>query len=81
VLTEGGRQVTAYAITGHAQWSGPGGAGTYECRHLYVQVDPRVAAAVIACGPRTTGSRTPSPELQRVQEQIVLRLGIAGGQP
>lgn len=80
-LIEGNHVVTVYSVTGYAQWSGPSGAGTYECRHLFVQVDPRIVADVIACGPRITGSQTPTPELRRAQEQVALRLRIAGGQP
>jgi hypothetical protein len=46
-----------------------------------VQVDPRLVAVVIACGPHLKGNTTPAPDLLRVQEQVALRLGVAGGAP
>ena len=78
-VVEGTRTRTVVATTGYAQWSDASGAGTYECRHLFVQVDPRLVADVIACGAQMKGSATPTPELRNVQEQVALRLSVAGG--
>ncbi|HEV2010741.1 MAG TPA: hypothetical protein VGS17_06910 [Candidatus Limnocylindria bacterium] len=80
-VVEGTRARTVVATTGYAQWSDASGAGTYECRHLFVQVDPRLVADVIACGAHIKGNATPTPELRNVQEQVALRLSVAGGQP
>lgn len=80
-LVDGSRTRTVVAMSGYAQWSDASGAGTYECRHLYVQVDPRSVAVVIACGPHSKGNTTPPPQLRRLQDQVALRLGVAGGAP
>ena len=80
-VVDGTRTRIIVASTGYAQWSDASGAGTYECRYLYVQVDPRLVADVIACGAHIKGSSTPTPALRHVQEQVALRLGLAGGPP
>ena len=80
-LAEGDRTRTVVAMSAYANWSDANGAGTSECRHLYTQVDPRLVAVVIACGPHLKGNTTPAPDLLRVQEQVALRLGLAGGAP
>ena len=80
-LADGARARTVIAMSGYASWSNANGAGTYECRELYVQLDARFVAAVIACGPPLKGNTTPAPDLLRVQEQVALRLGVAGGAP
>ena len=80
-LGDGARTRTVIAMSGYASWSDANGAGTYECRDLYVQLDPRLVANVIACGPHRKGNTTPAPDLLQVQEQVALRLGVAGGAP
>jgi hypothetical protein len=80
-VVDGNRTRTVIAMSGYAHWSDSTGAGSYECRSLYVQVDPRLVAAVIACGPHLKGSTTPTPRLRQMQEQVALRLGVAGGAP
>ena len=80
-VVDGTRTRTVVAVTAYGQWYDASGAGTYECRHLFVQVDPRLVADVIACGAQMKGSATPTPELRQMQEQVALRLGLSGGQP
>jgi hypothetical protein len=80
-VADGARTRTVVAMSGFAQWSDASGAGTYECRYLYTQIDPRLVAVVIACGPHLNGTSTPTPQLRRTQEQVALRLGVAGGSP
>ena len=87
-LADGNRTRSVVAMSGYAYWSDPSGGGTYECRHLYVQLDPRLVAVVIACGPHLNGNgkngpahTTPTPQLRHLQEQVALRLGVAGGAP
>jgi hypothetical protein len=87
-VADGAQARTVIAMSGYAYWSDPSGAGTYECRHLYVQLDPRLVAVVIACGPHLNGNgkdspahTTPTPQLRHIQEQVALRLGVAGGAP
>jgi hypothetical protein len=80
-LVDGSLTRTVIAMSGYAHWSDASGAGSYECRDLYVQLDPRLVAVVIACGPTLKGNTTPAPDLLRTQEQVALRLGVAGGAP
>lgn len=80
-VADGAQARTVIAMSGYAHWSDSTGAGTYECRNLYVQVEPTLVAAVIACGPHVRGNSTPTPQLRQVQEQVALRLGVAGGRP
>lgn len=80
-LSDGALSRTVVAMSGYAQWSDTTGSGTYECRHLYVQLDPRLVAVVISCGPHLKGNTTPAPQLRQLQEQVALRLGVAGGAP
>lgn len=80
-LSDAGRTRAAIAVTAYARWSDANGAGTYECRHVYVQVDPRLVVDVIACGAHVKGNATPLPELVRAQDLVALRLGVAGGAP
>jgi hypothetical protein len=77
-LVEGARTRTVIALTAFAGWSDANGSGHYECRALYVQVDPTLVAAVIACGAHVRGTSTPTPELRRTQERVALRLGRSG---
>lgn len=80
-LVEGALTRTVIALTGFAQWSDTSGSGHYECRHLYVQVDPTLVAAVIACGAHVRETSTPTPELRRTQERVALRLTVSGARP
>ena len=80
-LVEGTQTRPVVSMSGYGHWSDAGRAGTYECRSLYVQLEPTLVAAVIACGARIRGSSTPTPELRRTQEQVALRLAVAGGPP
>ena len=68
---------TAIALTAYAQWSDATGTGTYECRHLFVQVDRTLVTDVIACGAHVRGSSTPTPDLRRTQERVAIRLSVA----
>jgi hypothetical protein len=80
-LIDGTSARTVVAVTAYGQWNDSSGGGSYECRHLYVQVHPRLVADVIACGAHVKGNATPTPELRHAQEQVALRLGVAGGAP
>jgi hypothetical protein len=80
-LTEGSRTRAAVAVTAYASWYDANGSGSYECRHVFVQVAPTLVADVIACGAHIRGTSTPAPDLLRTQDQAALRLGVAGGKP
>jgi hypothetical protein len=73
-VVEGGLRRTAVAITAFASWNDGTGSGTYECRHLFVQVDATLVADVIACGARVRGNSTPPPDLRRIQDRVALWL-------
>jgi hypothetical protein len=80
-LSEGNHTRAVVAVTAYAGWYDANGSGSYECRHLFVQVAPALVADVIACGAHARGTSTPAPDLRRTQEQVVLRLAPVGGQP
>jgi hypothetical protein len=80
-LSESGRTRAAVAVTAFAGWFDTNASGSYECRHLFVQVDPTLVADVIACGAHVRGSSTPAPDLRRVQDRVALWLSLAGRQP
>ena len=80
-LSEGNHTRTVVAVTAYAGWYDANGSGSYECRHLFVQVAPTLVADVIACGAHVRGASTPAPDLRRTQEQVALRLGPGVGQP
>ena len=80
-LSEGNHTRAVVAVTAYAGWYDANGSGSYECRHLFVQVAPTLVTDVIACGAHARGTSTPAPDLRRTQEQVVLRLGPVGGQP
>jgi len=80
-LREGTNTRAAVAVTAYASWYDATASGSYECRHLFVQVNPTLVADVIACGAHVRGTSTPAPDLLRTQEQVALRLGAAAGQP
>lgn len=80
-LRDGGRTRAAIAVTAYAQWHDANGGGTYECRHVFVQVDQKLAVDVIACGAHVKGTATPTPELRGIQDRVAARLGITGGAP
>lgn len=68
----------AAELYGWAQWSGPGnGAGSYECRHVLIQV-ATVVADVIACGARGSAASTVSVDQIRTQDRVAIRLTKAG---
>jgi hypothetical protein len=80
-LREGTHTRAAVAVTAFAGWYDTDGSGSYECRHLFMQVAPTLVADVIACGAHIRGTSTPAPDLRRAQDQVALRLGVARGQP
>jgi hypothetical protein len=80
-FVDGSSTRTAIALTAFARWNDAIAAGTYECRHLFVQVDATLVADVITCGAHVRGSSTPTPDQRRIQERVVVRLASAAGQP
>jgi len=80
-LREGTHTRAAVAVTAYASWHDATASGSYECRHLFVQLAPTLVADVIACGAPVRGTSTPAPDLRRTQEQVALRLGPAAGHP
>ncbi len=77
-VVEGGVTRTAVAITAFASWNDATGSGTYECRHLFVQVDAALVVDVIACGAHVRGNSTPAPDLRRIQDRVALWLAPVG---
>jgi hypothetical protein len=58
-------------VIGRASWSGPGGAGTYRARHLFVQVEATRVVDVIVVGPPVAGTDSePTADMRHVQEIV-----------
>lgn len=77
-FVDGSSARTGVALTAFASWYDATGSGSYECRHVFVQVEPSLVADVIACGAHVRGSSTPAPDLLRIQDRVVARLASAG---
>jgi hypothetical protein len=57
-----------------ASWFGPTGAGSYDNRHLVIQVTPTLAADVFVSAPLINGPSSLAPEQVQLQDRISVRL-------
>ena len=73
-LSDAGMTRTAIALTGFASWHDSSNSGSYECRHLFIDLERDLVVDVIACGAHVRGTSTPTPEARRVQEQVAVRV-------
>jgi hypothetical protein len=64
-------------IRAPATWSSPTGGGTYENRHLLVQITPTLVADVIVNAPLVNGGSKVSDDQVKVQDRITVRLSPA----
>ena len=76
-FADGSSARTGVALTAFASWYDMSGSGSYECRHVFVQVDPSLVVDVVACGAHGRGSSTPAPDVLRIQDRVVARLSSA----
>jgi hypothetical protein len=74
-ITDAGQSRDVIEVHAPATWSGPTGAGSYDNRHLVVQVTPTLAADVFVSAPRINGPSTVTPEQIQLQDRITVRLG------
>ena len=75
-VTIGDAGQTREVLEAHASasWSGPAGSGTYDNRHLLVQLTPLLVADVIVSAARINGASELSAEQVQVQDRITVRL-------
>jgi hypothetical protein len=76
-ITDAGQSRNVIEVHAPATWSGPTGAGSYDNRHLVVQVTPTLAADVFVSAPRINGPSSVTPEQSQLQDRITVR--ISGG--
>jgi len=73
-LTDAGQSRDVIELHAQASWYGPTGAGTYDNRHLVVQVTPTLAADVFVSAPRINGPSSVTPEQIQLQDRVTVRL-------
>jgi hypothetical protein len=73
-ITDAGQTRDVIEVHAPASWSGPTGAGSYDNRHLVVQLSPSLVADVIVNAPLINGASKLSAEQVRTQDRITLRI-------
>jgi hypothetical protein len=73
-ISDAGQSRDVIEVHATAIWSGPTGAGSYDNRHLVVQVTPTLAADVFVSAPRINGPSSLTPEQVQLQDRISVRL-------
>jgi hypothetical protein len=73
-LTDAGQSRDVIEAHAQASWYGPTGAGSYDNRHLVVQVTPTLAADVFVSAPRINGPSSVTPEQIQLQDRVTVRL-------
>jgi hypothetical protein len=76
-ISDAGQTRDVIEVHAPATWSGPTGAGSYDNRHLVVQVTPTLAADVFVSAPRINGPSSVTPEQIQLLDRITVR--ISGG--
>ena len=76
-VTDAGVSRTVLEIRVPASWSSPTGGGTYENRHLLVQVTPTLVADVIVNAPLVNGASKVTDDQVKLQDRITVRLAPA----
>ena len=72
-ITDAGQSRNVIEVHAPATWSGPSGAGSYDNRHLVVQVTPTLAADVFVSAPRVNGPSSVTAEQVQLQDRITVR--------
>jgi hypothetical protein len=73
-ITDAGQMRNVIEVHAPASWSGPTGAGSYDNRHLVVQLTPSLVADVIVNAPLINGASKLSAEQIRTQDRITVRI-------
>ena len=76
-VTDAGISRPVLEIRAPASWSSPTGGGTYENRHLLVQVTPTLVADVIVNAPLINGASKVTDDQIKLQDRITVRLAPA----
>jgi hypothetical protein len=73
-VSDAGLSRPVLEIRASTSWSGRGGGGIYENRHLLVQVTPTLVADVIVHAPLVNGASKVSDDQIKIQDRIAVRL-------
>jgi hypothetical protein len=73
-ITDAGHMRNVIEVHAPASWSGPTGAGSYDNRHLVVQLTPSLVADVIVNAPLINGASKLSAEQVSTQDRIIVRI-------
>lgn len=73
-ITDAGQSRDVIEVHAQASWYGPTGAGSYDNRHLLVQLTPAIVADVIVSAPQVNGPSNLSAEQIQLQDRITVRL-------
>jgi hypothetical protein len=76
-ITDAGTSRPVLDIRAQASWSGPTGGGTYENRHLLVQLTPTLVADVIVSAPLINGASKVTNDQIKLQDRVTVRLAAA----
>jgi hypothetical protein len=76
-ITDAGISRPVLDIRAQASWSSPTGGGTYEGRHLLVQVTSTLVADVIVHAPLVNGASKVTDDQVKLQDRITVRLAPA----
>ena len=73
-ISDAGQTRTVIEVHAPASWSGPTGSGSYDNRHLVIQLTPTLVADVIVNAPPINGPSKLTAEQILVQDRITIRL-------
>jgi hypothetical protein len=73
-IVDAGQTRNVIEVHAPASWSGPTGSGSYDNRHLVVQLTPSLVADVIVNAPRISGASSVSAEQVLTQDRITVRI-------
>ena len=73
-ISDAGQSRVALEVQAPATWSGPSGSGSYDNRHLLVQLTPSLVADVIMSAPQIIGPSVLSAEQLQLQDRITMRI-------
>ncbi|MDP9266690.1 MAG: hypothetical protein M3O91_11320, partial [Chloroflexota bacterium] len=73
-IADAGQTRDVIELHAQASWSGPAGAGTYDNRHLFIQLTPAVVADVVVSAPRVSGDSKVTYAQAQAQDRIAVRV-------
>ena len=74
VISDAGQTRNVIELHAPATWSGPTGSGSYDNRHLVIQLTPTLVADVIVSAPQINGPSKLTTEQFLIQDRITVRI-------